>query len=137
MLAVNDMFTLSRPYIKSLFWEDVQEYLDKNDIRSSARVRFSGKSGFDQEVDFLIPKSSAKPERMLKVVTSPNRNTITSALFALSDIVKLRKEEIQAFTILNDNHKELSKNYSEAFQQYEITPLLWSDRTSFIQELAA
>ena len=68
MLAVNDLFYLSAPSIKSLFMEDVVSWLDLSEIRFTPKVKFTGKSGYDHLFDFVIPKSPAKPERILHTI---------------------------------------------------------------------
>jgi hypothetical protein len=54
MLAVNDMFYMAGPHIKSLFLEEVENWLDQNEIRYTPRVKFTGKSGYDHNFDFVI-----------------------------------------------------------------------------------
>ena len=60
ILAVNDLFYLAQPVVESLFFEDVVAWLDASNIRFSPKVKFTGISGFDHLVDFLIPKSPGK-----------------------------------------------------------------------------
>jgi hypothetical protein len=64
MLAVNDLFYLSKPIVESLFYEDVVTWLDANDIRYTPSVKFTGISGYDQPFDFAIPKS--RPHAAIK-----------------------------------------------------------------------
>jgi hypothetical protein len=45
MLAVNDQFYLAKPIVESLFYEDVVQWLDANDIRYTPSVKFTGISG--------------------------------------------------------------------------------------------
>jgi hypothetical protein len=45
MLAVNDLFYLAKPIVESLFYEDVVQWLDANDIRYTPSVKFTGISG--------------------------------------------------------------------------------------------
>jgi hypothetical protein len=47
VLSVNDMFYLAQPVISSLFYEDVVAWLDMNEIRYTAAVKFTGKTGYD------------------------------------------------------------------------------------------
>ena len=39
MLAVNDMFYLAEPVVKSLFYEDVIAWLEQNEIRYTPKVK--------------------------------------------------------------------------------------------------
>lgn len=86
MLAVNDMFVMAQPCVAGFFWEDVKAFLDQHDVRYSPRVKISGRSGFDHGIDFLIPKSRTRPERLIQAINAPSKNTIGTYLFALEDI---------------------------------------------------
>ena len=75
MLAVNDMFFLATPMVASLFYEDVVSWLDLHEVRYTPNVKFTGKSGYDHVFDFVIPKSRTQPERILKTINRPSRDT--------------------------------------------------------------
>lgn len=85
MLAVNDMFVMSQPRVASFFWEDVRSFLDSHEIRYNARVKLAGKSGYDHGIDFLVPKSRKRPERILQAIAAPKRDNIFAYLWTLSD----------------------------------------------------
>jgi len=136
MLSINDMFVLTSPYVKSLFWEDVQGFLDMHDIRYTSRVKFSGLSGLDHEIDFLIPKSKNEPTRAIKVINNPDRDKVGLCLFAFNDIKSMRNDEIKPFACINDLSRSFSSNDTEAFSNYDIVPMLWSKREDLIPLLA-
>ena len=75
MLAVNDLFYLAKPIVESLFFEDVVNWLDANDVRYTPKVKFTGTSGYDHLFDFVIPKSRRQSERILRAINRPTRNT--------------------------------------------------------------
>ena len=80
MLAVNDMFVMAQPHVVSFFWEDVRLFLDSHEIRYTSRVKLAGKSGYDHGIDFLIPKSRTRPERILQAIAAPKRDNIFAYL---------------------------------------------------------
>lgn len=137
MLAVNDLFYLSVPMIKSLFLEDVTNWLEFNDIRYTPRVKFTGKSGYDHLFDFVIPASKKQPERILKTINKPNRNNSEIVAFSWLDTKEVRPANSKAYTILNDKEGKISEAKIDALQTYEIKAIAWSDRERFIEELAA
>jgi hypothetical protein len=137
MLAVNDLFYLAVPMVKSLFLEDVTAWLELNDIRYTPRVKFTGKSGYDHLYDFVIPASKKKPERILKVINRPNRNTAETAAFSWLDTKEVRPPHSKAFTILNDIENIPSESVIDALRTYDINPILWSERENVKEELAA
>lgn len=137
ILAVNDLFYLSGPVVASLFYEDVVHWLDQNDIRYTPQVKFSGKSGYDHNFDFVIPKSKKSPERILHTISSPNRDKAQSVAFAWLDTKEVRKPDSQAFALLNDSDIKISSNVIDALQNYDVIPVLWSKRSLVLDKLAA
>lgn len=137
MLAINDMFVMAQPRVATFFWEDVRAYLDKHDIRYSPRVKIAGRSGFDHAIDFLIPKSRTRPERLVQAINAPNKNTIGAYLFALTDTREARGEESEAYAFLNDKEREVGGEVIEALEAYQVKPVLWTQREKYVEELAA
>lgn len=137
MLAVNDLFGLATPMTASLFYEDVVTWLEGHDIRYTSNVKFTGQSGFDHLFDFIIPKSRDQPERILKTISSPNRNTAQVVAFAWIDIKEARPPESKAYAILNDIDHPVLGNVLDALNNYSVKPVLWSDRETVAGELVA
>lgn len=135
MLAVNDLYMLSRTRVASLFWEDVAAFLDENEIRYSPRVKLPGKSGFDHSIDFLIPRSKEQPERILQAITRPDRTMISNFLFTVEDTRSLRAEPPKAMAILNDRDQEVSEDTATALDAYEISTTPWSRREELLPAL--
>lgn len=137
MISVNDMFVMAQPRVASVFWEDVQEYLVEHDVRFSPRVKLAGRSGFDHGIDFLIPASRHAPERIVKAINAPSKNTITSYLFALDDTRQARSDESDAYAILNDSVRPVPAEVLEALDAYRVVSVPWSHREEFADRLAA
>ena len=141
MLAVNDLFCLASPTVTTLFYEDVVKWLDGARIRYTANIKLPGKSGYDHHFDFVIPKSSRQPERILKTINRPSKDTAQSAAFAWIDTRDARREALladsRAYAILNDSEGGVSPAVVEALRSYEVRPIPWSQRESVREELAA
>ncbi len=137
MLAVNDMFMTAKPHVATLFLQDVAQFLDVHEVRYSPSVEFTGRTGFVHKFDFLIPKSRAAPERLLRAINSPGRDTATSLLFSWEDTRGVRERDSQFFVVLNDTEKTLSQDLLTAFQHYDVGTIAWSERESFAQALLA
>lgn len=140
MLAVNDMFVMAQPRVASLFLEDVRNFLDSNDIRYTARVKLAGKSGYDHGVDFLIPKSRKRPERILQAIASPKKDNIFAYLWTLSDTRAARAREsdseAEAYAFLNDQEQTVGGDVIEALNAYDVTPAFWTQRAEYVDALA-
>jgi hypothetical protein len=137
MLAVNDLFGLATPMTASLFYEDVVAWLEGHDIRYTSNVKFTGQSGFDHLFDFIIPKSRDQPERILKTISSPNRNTAQAVAFSWIDIKDVRPPDAKAYAVLNDIDHPISGSVLDALKNYRVKPVLWSEREAVAGELAA
>lgn len=137
MLAVNDMFLLTSPTIKSLFFEDVESWLDLVDIRYTPKVKFTGKSGFDHMFDFVIPKSKAAPERIVQTINSPNRHTAQDFAFKWVDTKEVRSAESTAYALLNDQFNPIPSGVEDALRNYGAKTVLWSQREDIRRDLAA
>lgn len=136
MLAINDLFVMAAPIVRSLFKEDVEKYLRLHEIRFISSVKFTGKSGFDQLFDFVIPASQKRPERVINAITRPTRQNISVLIFLWADTKKVRPAESTAYGFLNDTDQTVSPDIESALQQYGIKPLSWSKREEYVEELA-
>ena len=137
MLAVNDLFYLAEPMVRSLFLEDVIEWLDSSDVRYTPKVKFTGQSGYDHVFDFVIPKSRQRPERIIRALTRPSRDTAESFMHAWADTKEVRAKDSSAYAILNDIEGPVSAGVAEGLKSYQIRPVLWGRRDEVRAELAA
>lgn len=136
MLAVNDLFYLAKPVVESLFFEDVVSWLDANDVRYIPRAKFTGTSGYDHLFGFVIPKSRRQPERIVQAINRPNRQTAESFILEWTDTREVRSEDSKAYAVLNDADP-VAHDVVDALRNYEIRPVLWSERDEVVEELAA
>jgi hypothetical protein len=137
MLAVNDMFYLASPHIESLFLEDVTKWLDLSDVRYTPRINFKGKSGYDHFFDFVIPKSKLRGERIIQTLSNPKKDSAEALIFKWQDTKDTRTNDSQLFVLMNDAERVVSGSVMDAFNNYQLKPVLWSERDVFKGELVA
>jgi len=137
MLAVNDLFYLAQPHVASLFFEDVVSWLDLSEVRYTPKVKFTGKSGYDYMFDFVIPKFHDVPERFVQALTNPNRDTVGGLLYRWLDTRETREKGSKLYALLNDSNREVQGDVIDALRKYEATPVLWSERETVREALAA
>jgi hypothetical protein len=137
MLAINDMFYLASPHIESLFLEDVTKWLDLSDVRYTPRINFKGKSGYDHFFDFVIPKSRTKGERILQALSNPKKDSAEALIFKWQDTREMRTGDSQLFVLMNDAERTISGSVIDAFRNYQLKPVLWSEREAVKGELVA
>jgi hypothetical protein len=137
ILTVNDMFMMARPHVARFFREDVANFLDSLDVRYAPDVSFQGKSGYTHHFDFVIPKSRKSPERVIKAINNPNKDSATALLFSWTDTKEIRPPKAVIYAVLNDTEKSLNADVLSAFHHYEVKTVLWSKRDEYAAELAA
>lgn len=137
MMNVNDMFLTAKPHVANFFFEDVLNFLERNEVRFSPTVDFTGRSGFVHKFDFVIPKSRSRPERLIKTLNTPTKQMAESLMFEWTDTKDVRPPDSQLLAFVNDADKEPSGDVLLAFDKYDIKPLFWTRRDSYAEELAA
>jgi Domain of unknown function DUF1828/Domain of unknown function DUF1829 len=136
MLAVNDLFYLAEPMVKSLFLEDVAHWLDLHAIRYMPQIKLTGKTGYDYVFDYAIPKSQSRPERLLRAINRPNTDAAKAFVLAWIDTRDARPPDSKSYAFLNDQDFAVSTSVIGALTSYEVVPVVWSQRERVRQELA-
>lgn len=126
MLTVNDLFYLSSPHVVGVFFEDVRTWMDIRGIRYTPNIKFAGKSGYDHQFDFVIPKSHLQPERIIQTVNHPQKSSVESLVFKWGDTRETRSPESKMFALLNNSKTKVSKGVIDALHRYEIQTILWT-----------
>ena len=137
IMAVDDLFYLSSATVASVFYDDVSQWLAVNNIRYSSRVKLSGKSGFDHMFDFIIPKSSIEPERVIKIMNNPRKSSAKDIVFSWIDTKETREPSSELLAVLNDTDISISSATIDCLNSYDITPVFWSKRKDAIEKFAA
>jgi len=137
MLSVNDMFYLSSPSSSSLFFEDMIDWLDSSGIRCTRNVLFKGKSGFAYSIFGVIPKSSSAPERIVQPINQPDKNSVQQLIFEWDDTRETRPDNSILYPVLNDTDREIQSHIVSAFEAYNISCILWSQRNKYKELLVA
>lgn len=137
ILAVNDLFYTSSSTVRSLFKEDVEQWLEKSEVRFVSSFQLTGKSGYAHQFDFAIPKSPMAPQRIIKAVSNPTKDAALAFITSWTDTADQRPETAEAFAFLNDNDKSIPVTVMDALEQYNITPVRWSQRDKVKATLAA
>lgn len=137
VMSVNDMFYTSKQNAANFFLEDVGLWLDAENIRYTSRISLNGKSHFYHRFDYVIAGDRNVPERILKVINNPNRDSVSSLAFSWLDTRDNRAANAKAFAILNDTEKKVSDTACEALISYGIEPVFWSSKEKFRDVFAA
>lgn len=137
MLAVNDLFYLSKPVIQSIFLEDVAKWMESHDIRYTENISLTGNSGFHHHFEFIVPKSKNQPERIVETINHATKQATELLAFKWMDTRDARPQESRAFAILNDQEENVPAQLIDALANYDILAISWSERQSIVERLAA
>ena len=137
IVKVSDMFSLSRNNVQSLFLEDVQKFLDENEVRYLSNICLTGKSKLLTHFDFAIARSKASSERFVKVINNMNLDAARNIIFAWNDTKDMRPNEAKLYAFIQDVDKKVSDDALGALQEYGIQPALWTEKDKYVSELIA
>lgn len=129
ILRVDDMFSLSKSKVSSIFLDDIQQFFDEKEIYCADNVQFTGISGFSHNYDFLFIKNRTMPERLCQAVNNPNKTNMGNILFAWNDTKPARKSDSQLIVILNDRNN-IARGIEDAFLNYNVQVVRWSERNN-------
>ena len=137
IIDVNNMFYLASSTIKSLFYDDVKEWLNVNDVRYSERIAFVGKSGFTRTFDFIIPQSKKAPERIIKTLNVPTKQNADNIIISYIDVHGIRPSDTIYYVLINDNDKNIPDNITTSMDNYNIEIIPWTRKVQYINRLVA
>lgn len=136
MLDINDMFYLNTDTVTSVFYEDVIDFFDSNEIYYSQDIKVTGKSGLSHDFPFVLQKNKNHPERMIKLSNRLDKNEAERIMFAWSDVSEKRKDSqlIVFINDLNTYNKDLPRNMSQ--YNPSIISVDWTERDKMIKNFA-
>jgi len=127
MLAIDDMYEMSPESVKSFFLEDVQKFLDDNEVYYSRDFSLIGKTGSLYTYEYHFQRTKHKPERFCKAIDKIRESSRNLTIFNWIDTQEKRNNEGQLIVMLNDeNH--INATDVEALKSYDIEPVLYSKR---------
>lgn len=136
ILAINDMYMMSQENTYSFFKEDVSSFFTARDITFVPDVKIAGKTGYDHNIDFILPKTPNNPERLIKTVNKATKDQVLAIVFAFSDIAAVRPTRGEQIVMYNDEYGEISSDAEKALNQYEVKHIPWSKREEYASNLA-
>lgn len=137
ILAVGDLLYTAQPHVKSIFLQEVEEWFSELGISAVSGSSFEGESGLTHRFDFVIPQNfeTGTRERILDAVSAPTKQKIERVMFSWQDVQPTR--DARMYALLNDTDQDLPHDKAQALKRYDITPVRWSHRSDFAEELAA
>lgn len=126
----NDLYVLSSPTVESVFKEDVQNYLEEQNIVFSPHFISKGSVGLDFTFDFQI--AYPHTEIVIKAFNTITRLNLPHFLFTWEDIQPVRerlsRKKVKAVAILNDTEKGIKGEFIDALKSKNADYFFWSER---------
>ncbi len=127
---INDMYMMAKHTVASVFKEDVQGYLDEQQIIYTPQFISKGSTGLEFTFDFQI--AYREKEIVLKSFNSLNKLNLPNFLFTWEDIKSVRErvtnKQVIGLAIINDEEKEIQEEYLDALRSKNADFILWSQR---------
>lgn len=140
MASVDDLYVTSRSQVKSMFAEDIEDWLVGHDIQVVPSPYFTGKSGMVSRFDLAIGKSRRSNMRLIKAVNNPQKSEIQNALFLWQDVSAFRTD-CDGYVFMNSfntSSGSVSEEVIEAVKAYDLVPVVWGvDEDRYLEALAA
>ena len=137
MIAVDDLAYLATPSdIGEQYDGAILHWLAVAEICFGAKT-LKGTSGYEVDYKFVIPPSGNMPHRFVVGIAYPKRSTVEQAAFRWLDCRDHRPDDARLYPILNDLERDEALEAADALRNFNINPVLWSDRDSILPELAA
>ncbi|GAB2558461.1 DUF1828 domain-containing protein [Gracilibacillus alcaliphilus] len=140
---ITDLMYLNKPNVKSIFSEDVFNYLkeNKDDYDYFPNLQIIGQSKLPFNFDALFTTEN-RVKKLSRFYNSFSKSTMENALLSWLDTIQYREERfdgsLQMAIVVNDeNNKKLSREYLDALSEYKIEVIPFSDKQRFRKSLGA
>ncbi|HQF43511.1 MAG TPA: DUF1828 domain-containing protein [Ignavibacteriaceae bacterium] len=130
IIEINDLYTLAKHTIASIFKEDVKEYLDTQEIVYTPQFISKGSTGLEFTFDFQI--AYKKKEIVIKAFNNINKLNLPNFLFSWEDIKSVREtvtqKKVLGLAVINNEERQVRSEYLEALISKGADYILWTDR---------
>lgn len=141
ILKLYDLTLTSKVNATNIFYEEVYDFLNKEEIIGTPEASVSGESGITYTMDYILPSTRTKPEILLNFVNNLDFNKITSDSFVFNDVKEIRSKNnknqtgSEMFIIANDVDNNISSKVYKAADSQNIGILKWSNKENITSTL--
>ena len=130
IMEISDMYMLAEHTVASVFKEDVQNYLEEQNIIYTPQFITKGATGLEFTFDFHI--AYRKQEIVMKTFNKLNKYNLPHFLFTWADIKEAREKitgkSISGLAIINNSDKQIKSELLDAINSKNADFILWSER---------
>lgn len=132
ILKIYDLIFTAKNNVTSLFYDEVYDFLFEEEITGTAKVALSGESGIKYPIDYILPGTKSKSEKLINFANNLDFNKVTNDSFMYRDVKTNRpnRSNIQPDMIIiaNDVENKISSKARQAAEYEGISILKWSDK---------
>ncbi|EGQ0312808.1 DUF1828 domain-containing protein [Staphylococcus pseudintermedius] len=132
ILKIYDLTLTTKSNVSRLFYEEVFDFLYNEEILGSAKVSVSGESGIKYFIDFILPETKSKPEKLINFANHLDFNKVTTDAFMYRDVKHNRPSRSglapQMFIVANDVEHPITAKARQAAEHEHLSILHWSDK---------
>lgn len=130
IMEISDMYMVSKPNAFTVFRDDVNGFLDEQEVIYTPSFISKGASGVEFNFDFQI--AHRKTEILLNTFNTINKSNLAIFLFNWGDIKeareKIAKKSVRGLAIINDDTKEPNLQLLNALESKGAEYIIWSKR---------
>lgn len=134
-LSVSDLLQMNKKTIKNLFFEEVNTFFAENqDIYDPfPDIEIQGKSKLTHRFDYLMNVKNKK-KKLVRLINNIDQIQLERVLLSWQDTSQQRtrryKENLGMVVLVNDNNRPIPDKFDEAFRQYDIEPIEFSNKNA-------
>ncbi|EGQ0392570.1 DUF1829 domain-containing protein, partial [Staphylococcus pseudintermedius] len=132
ILKIYDLTLTTKSNVSRLFYEEVFDFLYNEEILGSAKVSVSGESGIKYFIDFILPETKSKPEKLINFANHLDFNKVTTDAFMYRDVKHNRPSRSglapQMLIVANDVEHPITAKARQAAEHEHLSILHWSDK---------
>jgi len=133
ILAISDLYILAKESIQNFFFDDVYDKFKEKNILVTTKITINGKSGYPNNIDILLPTKLG--EILIKTISNPRKDRITSILFSYNDIKQTGRDVKEGLIVYDDRQFELKKEDEIAVKTYQTKLLGLNELSNYIDSL--
>lgn len=133
ILTVSDLLKFDKKAVKNLFLEEVTQYFHNNNdlFDYFPDIEIQGKSKLLHRFDYLMTVKD-KQKKLVRLVNNLDQIQLERILLSWQDTSQQRvskyKENLGMVALINDSQKKIPAKFEEAFIQYGIEPIGFSNK---------
>lgn len=135
ILSTSDLLWFGKKTVKNLFFEEVSDYFKKHsvDFDPFPDIEIQGKSKLSHHFDYLMTVQN-REKKLVRLINHLDQTQLERTLLSWTDTSKQREskygEHLGMVALINDKNKAIPSKYLDAFQEYKIEPVGFTDKSS-------